>query len=430
MALINLQTNKPKLNVSNINSPFGSGASIPNISAGAGSFINRPSAGIKPGKVLNIDEGQLSFNVGLADDVANLRKDIAVNRSNIGDHEKRISMLSGGVSTLNEELSEITAVIKDIGGALSLDFANRITEQKKDNKDLKDQVRANKRDLAESNLEGKKKIGKGIGSGITGLASKTGSVLGLGKILEAGKLLAAGIAINAIWPQIEKIFDWSMKNLDKILLVGGGLLALNVIGGIGTLLKFGKFFLNPKILAIMSIIGGAIAIQNFREKDFKLHPNAVNQKVKEKEKKLGRNVTEQELEDIINNKGVKTVPRDLAAGSAILPSGSAMGTTPELMFGMMLGDQMKRLFKHLFGKKNDLNSFKNRRNNNGELISSISQKPGINLIEMNLPDIRVPSNKAAKKVALPEATQVPYASSVNSANKHMTKTPEIHGIIG
>ena len=65
-----------------------------------------------------------------------------------------------------------------------------------------------------------------------------------------------------------------------------------------------------------------------------------------------------------------------------------------------------------------------------ELVSTLSQKPGINLIEMNLPDIRVPSNKVAKKVALPEATQVPYTSSVNSANKHMTKTPEIHGIIG
>ena len=410
MALINLQTNKPKLNVSNIRSPFGSGASIPKISAGAGSFIRRPSTPIKPAKFF--DAGRLSqilTNVRVADD---------------------LSRQNSNVNAIAGQLAEINAVMKDIGGALALDFANRITEQQQDNRALRARTSANRRSLAESSLEGVKKIGKGIGSGITGLASKTGSVLGLGKILEAGKLLAAGVAINALWPQIEKIFDWSMKNLDKILLVGGGLLALNVIGGIGTLLKFGAFFLNPKVLAIMSIIGGAIAIQNFREKDFKLHPNAVNQKVKEKEKKLGRNVTEQELEDIINNKGVKTVPRDLAAGSAILPSGSAMGTTPELMFGMMLGEQTKRLFRHLFGKKNDLNSFKNRRNNNGELISSISQKPGINLIEMNLPDIRVPSNKTAKNIALPETTQVPYASSVNSANKHMTKTPEIHGIIG
>jgi len=433
VALINLQTNKPKLNVSNINSPFGSGASIPKISAGAGSFINRPSAGIKPGKVLNIDEDQLSFNVGLADDVATNRNNIFTNRSNIGNHEKRISMLSGGVSTLNEELSEITAVIKDIGGALSLDFANRITEQKKENKELKSQISADKRSSAESNLEGKKKIGKGIGSGITGLASKTGSALGLGKILEAGKLLAVGIAINAIIPNLGNISDWMEENFNKILLIGGGILALNVIGGVGTLLKFGSFFLNPTVLAGMAIVGGAIAIDRYRKQDFKLHPNAVNQKVKEAEKKLGRNVTEQELEDIINNKGVKSgVDRDLSSSSGIYglgAPGSIMGNTAELSMSYMLTEKVKRLFKNLFGKKNDLNSFKNMSNNN-DLISSISQKPGINLIEIDLPDIRVPSNKAAKKVALPEATQVPYASSVNSANKHMTKTPEIHGIIG
>ena len=277
MALINLQTNKPKLNVSNIRSPFGSGASIPKISAGAGSFIRRPSTPIKPAKFF--DAGRLSqilTNVRVADD---------------------LSRQNSNVNAIAGQLAENNAVMKDIGGALALDFANRITEQQQDNRALRARTSANRRSLAESSLEGVKKIGKGIGSGITGLASKTGSVLGLGKILEAGKLLAAGVAINALWPQIEKIFDWSMKNLDKILLVGGGLLALNVIGGIGTLLKFGAFFLNPKVLAIMSIIGGAIAIQNFREKDFKLHPNAVNQKVKEKEKKLGRNVTEQELEE-------------------------------------------------------------------------------------------------------------------------------------
>ena len=260
MALINLQTNKPKLNVSNINSPFGSGASIPNISAGAGSFINRPSTGIKPGKVLNIDEGQLSFNVGLADDIANLRKDIAVNRSNIGDHEKRISMLSGGVSTLNEELSEITAVIKDIGGALALDFANRITEQQQDNRALRARTSANRRSLAESSLEGVKKIGKGIGSGITGLASKTGSALGLGKILEAGKLLAAGVAINAIWPTLTKIFDWSTENLDKILLVGGGLLGIGVVAAMGSLVAGLGFLLNPVTLTVLGLIAGSAGV--------------------------------------------------------------------------------------------------------------------------------------------------------------------------
>lgn len=65
-----------------------------------------------------------------------------------------------------------------------------------------------------------------------------------------------------------------------------------------------------------------------------------------------------------------------------------------------------------------------------EQIALISKKPAMKFIEMDLPPITIPSNKTAKNIALPETTQVPYASSVNSANKHMFKTPEIHGIIG
>ena len=408
MALINSLTTKPKLNISNIKSPFGSGSSIPKISAGAGSFINRSSTPIKPAKLFSGNQlAQIRTNVSVAD--------------NLSRHDSDINSIAG-------QLSEINAVMQDIGGALALDFANRIANQQQDNKALKAQASADRRSSAESNLEGSKKIGKGIGSGLTSVG-KAATGLSFGGILNAAQLLGAGVAINALWPHMETMFDWTMENINKILLVGGGLLALNVIGGLGTLLKFGAFFLNPKVLAIMSIIGGAIAIQNFREKDFKLHPNAVNQKVKEKEKKLGRTVTEQELNDIINNKGVKTVPRDLAAGSGLLNApGSGMGYSGELMFGMMLGEQTKRLFRHLFGKKNDLNSFKNRRNNNGELISSISQKPGINLIEMDLPPIRIPPKE--KKVAMEETTTVNAISSINVLNPYMSKTPELHGIIG
>ena len=424
MALINLQTNKPKLNVSNIRSPFGGGASIPKISAGAGSLFQNPGVRVKPGKVLNIDEGQLSFNVGLADDIANLRKDIAVNRSNIGDHEKRISMLSGGVSTLNEELSEITAIIKDIGDALSLDFANRITEQQQDNRALRAQISADKRSSAESNLEGKKKIGKGIGSGITGLASKTGSALGLGKILEAGKLLAAGIAINALWPQIENIFDWSMKNLDKILLVGGGLLALNVIGGIGTLLKFAKFFRLPQVLAAMAVLYAGYQIG---KPIFKARTDADESK---RDKLIEEGVDSGKTEQLIQGGRIKD-----AGGSGSINNMKDIYNNPlGLRNNDVLGTGMGRYHDGgiVTGTTQEVPAILERGEAvlTKEQIALISKKPGINFIEIDLPDIRVPSNKAAKKVALPEATQVPYASSVNSANKHMTKTPEIHGIIG
>ena len=236
MALINLQTNKPKLNVSNIRSPFGSGASIPKISAGAGSFIRRPSTGIKPAKMFDVGRlSQIQTNVSVADD---------------------LSRQNSNVNAIAGQLAEINAVIQDIGGALALDFANRITEQQQDNRALRARTSANRRSLAESSLEGVKKIGKGIGSGLTGLASKTGSVLGLDKILEVGKLLAAGIAINAIIPNLEKIFDFVEKNFKTILLVGGALVGLNLLSGLGGLLAFGSLFTNPYILAAITTVVG------------------------------------------------------------------------------------------------------------------------------------------------------------------------------
>ena len=245
MALINSLTTKPKLNVSNIKSPFGSGSSIPKISAGAGSFINRSSTPIKPAKMFDAGRlSQITTNVSVADD---------------------LSRQNSNVNAIAGQLSEITAVIKDIGGALALDFANRIANQQQDNKALKAQASADRRSSAESNLEGSKKIGKGIGSRL-GTVGKAATGLTLGGIMDAAKLLGAGVAINALWPQIEKIFDWSIENINKILLVGGGLLALNGIGGVGTLLKFGKLFLNPNVLAGLAILVSSIAAEQRKKK--------------------------------------------------------------------------------------------------------------------------------------------------------------------
>ena len=65
MALINsLTTTKPKLNISNIKSPFGSGATIPKISAGAGSLFQNGGVGVKPRKSpFNIDAFQVKTNI-------------------------------------------------------------------------------------------------------------------------------------------------------------------------------------------------------------------------------------------------------------------------------------------------------------------------------------------------------------------------------
>ncbi len=396
MALINSLTTKPKLNVSNIKSPFGSGSSIPKISAGAGSFINRSSTPIKPAKMFDAGRiSQIQTNVSVADD---------------------LSSQESGINAIAGQLSEITAVIKDIGGALALDFANRIANQQQDNKALKAQASADRRSSAESNLEGSKKIGKGIGSGL-GTVGKAATGLTLGGIMDAAKLLGAGVAINALWPQIEKIFDWTIENFNKILLVGGGLLALNVIGGIGTLLKFAKFFLSPKILAAMAILYAGYQIG---KPIFKARTDADESK---RDKLIEEGVDPGKAEQLvqgtrtpdaggsgsINHLRNKTfnptaIPGDFDYRS-FHDGGIVTGTTQEVPAILERGEAVIPK----------------------ELVAALSQKPGINLIEMDLPPIRIPPKE--KKVAMEETTTVNAISSINVLNPYMSKTPELHGIL-
>ena len=400
MALINSLTTKPKLNVSNIKSPFGSGASIPKISAGAGSFIRRPSTGIKPAKMFDVGRlSQIKTNVSVADD---------------------LSRQNSNVNAIAGQLAEINAVMQDIGGALALDFANRITEQKQDNKDLKDQVRSTRRALAESSVEGVKKIGKGIGSGITGIASKTGSTLGLDKIFDAIKLLGLGIAANAIIPNLGKIFDFVEKNFKTILLVGGALVGLNLLSGFGGLLAFGSLFTNPLFLAAVgTVLSMASQGLGRDEREVLKELEAMGGPTLENRKELINRIKEERKKMIFTNVAGKA---EADRKIKFLEDGTIGGSSKQFNFDIGLP------FDYNMGPNRGKFNFDQEKFDKG--ILDLSQKPKVNLIEMDLPPITVPSNKAAKKVALPEATQVPYASSMNSANKHMTKTPELHGIIG
>ncbi len=389
MALINSLTTKPKLNVSNIKSPFGSGSSIPKISAGAGSFINRSSTPIKPAKMFDAGRiSQIKTNVSVADD---------------------LSSQESGINAIAGQLSEITAVIKDIGGALALDFANRIANQQQDNKALKAQASADRRSSAESNLEGSKKIGKGIGSGLTSVG-KAATGLTLGGIMDAAKLLGAGVAINALWPNLKKIFTWSMENLDKILLVGGALVGLNLLSGLGGIISLVGLIGGAKVLAILALIGGAAWLANkiggtknemdqdslSKVKQFD-YSQSFTKKDPTNDRKKAREQAEKNLEDT---------------------SGGGTFRAPMFHDGGIVG-----------GATNEIAAILERGEAviPKELVAALSQKPGINLIEMDLPPIRIPPKE--KKVAMEETTTVNAISSINVLNPYMSKTPELHGIL-
>ena len=413
-----------KINTTNIKSPFGSGGSIPSISAGT-KFNLKAVESLKP---VTIDSPTLEME--LADDMEVVKKDISGINNSVNSHGKRINMLSGAVSTLNEQLEETTAVIKDIGNALALDFANRITEQKKDNKALKSQKDSLKKERAESKLEGSKKIGKGggIGSKLGGVA-KAGTGINFGGILDAAKILGVGIAINALWPKIGDIFTWTMNNLDKVLLVGGAILALNVVGGIGTLLSIGALLTNPWVLGILGIAASGFIFDNIAknisnwfksnpDKDFvgdAIPGSPENAKPGEWFKDKDGTIWVKQNFDSSNggwskfNKG--WFGRKTPKGKEIQPQkmhdgGIVGGPTPEVLTLLQRGEGVI----------------------DADTMAALSQKPkGINLIEMDLPPIKIPPKE--KKAPLGETTEVNYISSINSTNPYMIKTPKLHGIL-
>ena len=406
MALINSLTTRPKLNISNIKSPFGSSATIPKISAGPlaralGQGISKPKK-----SPLNIDTFQIKTNI------RNIDENIAL--------RKRIDMLSGAVFNINQQLSEVNAIIGDIGNALAMDFANRIANQQQDNKALKAQASAEKTSLAEGALESTKKIGKGIGSGITGVASSVGKTLGLGNILSAAKILAAGVAINALWPSLKKIFDWSMNNLDKILLVGGAILALKVVSGIGTLLKIGSLFLSPWFWAAMGVLATLYA-------GYKIGKHISD----------ARNEADKASMDALVEGGMDPGKAEQVTKGARTPDVGGSGSINHLKNEVfnptaIPGDYDYKKFHKggiVTGPTNEVPAILER----GELVipkelAGRFTQSKVNLLEMDLPTIKKEPTLNQVNPPLPETTEVEYISSINPLNSYMTTTPELHGI--
>ena len=173
MALINLQTQRPSLRKSIVSSsvfrpsaPIASVAKIP-----FGGVAKSARFSPKPLEIGNID--QPSEPSPLYDVVEVLRADI---------------------HSLRQEQNEAAEIIGDIGNALAIDFANRISEEKAHNTKLnKERIRL-KRKEKEENLEKKtvsnilgKKTGKGLkgnfGGGIFGKLMQFFTTIGAGMAL-------------------------------------------------------------------------------------------------------------------------------------------------------------------------------------------------------------------------------------------------------
>ena len=312
-----------------------------------------------------------------------------------------------GNEGLREELQETNNIIQDIGNALALDFANRIAEQKAANKNLKLQADQNKKASAEEKLESNKRKGLGGFFGKGKVGEKVGGGLKLGGIFEAIKLVGTGIAINALWPKLEKIFEWTIDNFDKILIVAGGIFAgaglLALAGALGTLIGVLKVLTTPLAVGMLLFTFGKWGTLLFGK-------SSTDKKVDLMVESIGReetiNLLKEQLKDAKwgtgNRANIKEQIKRLETGQE--PSYGFWG---ENKVNINLNDEKKEI-------ENKVN----------ELIQEEKDKWDISYIDLEPKII----NGGDKDVNLNDTTEVAYHSSVNDTNSYMFKTPALHGI--
>ena len=187
-----------------------------------------------------------TFNIGanvLEKRVANNSRKITIIKSILKNQkidigEKLTTPEPDKQTEVSKELASINSTLVSIGNILSTDFANRIAIEKGQNKLLKDQQQKRRRSLAESSIEGVKKIGKGLGK-ITSPIREGGS-----NILKALSLLGLGVAGNVAFNLLKdfdggglsKVFDTIKNNwkwmVGTIGVLGGALAIGGIIGAI------------------------------------------------------------------------------------------------------------------------------------------------------------------------------------------------------
>ena len=164
----------------------------------------------------------------------------------------------GDGSNINEnesKLDEINDILMDIGNAMSLDFANRIAENKKDISDIKKQKSKGKFGRAEGLIE-KRKEKLPSGNIFTRTASKAASPFSniFDKLIALGGILGTGILTNAVFDwfkdeenqkKVSKFFKILIKNWKWIVGTIGVLSAATFIAPLLGVVSSIKFLLSP-----------------------------------------------------------------------------------------------------------------------------------------------------------------------------------------
>ena len=447
---------RPKMNVTNMKTIFGDGKRGAAAISGKSSTLVR-GGGLDNNKLFQLEgSGDLEQRVSGNERKITLLKNILKAQKPFGGKE--------------DDIIKINSTLQSIGNILTTDFASRVNEGKLENKLLKSQLDAQRKNLAEQKLEKSKKITK-KGSIIGSVASKVTSPLTgiLDKLLSASLILGAGIAGNAAvkwWTNLTQAQQDRVVNGLKIAAVSAGVFAgfglgKKIIGGGLTLFGLGRLGLSlPKILKrglprafIRSKIAKDLIFnnkskfnktplggkKNFFSRFFK-NKKVIQSTSKEGFEQLSLDLGKEASKSIAKKTGAKITAKRIAAGS--LPIIGALVDGYAGIESLLKGDTLTAdLFfasaasSFIPGKGSAVSipltaaaitsayQFDNRK-----LIAEEFEED-TKVIFQDLNEKLVEAGVKKDNLSNADATEVIYVPSTNISNVNMTLTPKIHGIM-
>ena len=345
----------------------------------------------------------------LADKVANnsrkitlIKNVISTGKSDLGS---QLASLDGRSNSPQSDLTEINDTLNDIGNALALDFANRIAIEKGENKRLKTDAAKQKNKRAEGRIE--KSLKSGLTKTIAPIVKQGQNILGtLGTSILANTLLGMGGPAGAgnndntddsgdgkkpgMLSTMKKNLSLSGKNIKNF--IGD---RINNIKDFGSVL--GKNILEK---------GKTISIPSKAVTDAKI--KTTEKKVEQLKKEGVDEGTARALVDAVPTKGINKNLETDGSLNPVTPQVFRNTNIPGDIGGNAFGGIM---FNRMIPP--NLNKVKNKGT----------------VTEITMPTEKLERQNKSKSVGSTETTVVPYVISVNESNDHMTKTPDIHGII-
>ena len=347
-------------------------------------------------KKTKINKDTFSMGGGsLADKVANnsrkitlIKNVISTGKSDLGS---QLASLDGRSSSPQSDLTEINDTLNDIGNALALDFANRIAIEKGENKRLRTDASKQKNKRAEGRIE--KSLKGGLTKVLAPIAKAGQKITDLAGLMA---LSALGNTLLADKPKNTDFFD-EEGLIDPITQAGkNGALNKEETGPE----RLGDTFSSPDDkITVGGEETGMTADEYNRATYYVDQKGRVRLKEDNSRPWGSRFIPKEGLEkrNFPSNNGGFSQSKIPTDGS-VMPSMFTPITDQDL-----LNEKLKKLNKA--NKK-------------------------INVSEITLPTIKLNKQNNLQTVpSVADATSVPYVISVNSSNEHMTKTPEIHGII-